>query len=350
MASVGDGWLWPQITISSDGVWVELELEPSPRPDVPVFYYPGRGSVRVPRTQFESAVDEFVGQNLTLLEHAGFRETNLHLLWEDLRLDREDPDISAFRQFEALLGGHPQELDSSRLLDLLEEIGTLGEKAAEELVSGAGGLEGVPSVGQLKEVTRTQGLALDSQDAFRSEKASVEPGDSLRWGEAPAGTVGREVAERVRGQIGLDGKPMSDRSLTSLAGTSAGILSPGQESGTFSWILREEDGSEKVVLRSKWQTGRRFELARLLGDTLLFDSAEGDELLLPATRSYSYRQKAQRAFAAELLSPWHEVKELLRGDYSPESRKRVADHFMASPMIVSTMLKNNEGVDFEDEA
>ena len=97
-------------------------------------------------------------------------------------------------------------------------------------------------------------------------------------------------------------------------------------------------GSSWVALRSKWETGRRFDLARLLGDRLLGQT----EPMLPATRAYTYRQKAQRAFAAELLCPYQAVRGFLGADRSEERREEAAAHFEVSPFAISTTLANNE--------
>ena len=94
----------------------------------------------------------------------------------------------------------------------------------------------------------------------------------------------------------------------------------------------------RIALRSKWEAGRRFDLARLLGDRLLGQ----DEPLLPATRAYTYRQKAQRAFAAELLCPYHAVRDFLGTDRSAERREEAASYFNVSPLAISTVLVNNE--------
>lgn len=91
-----------------------------------------------------------------------------------------------------------------------------------------------------------------------------------------------------------------------------------------------------MALRSKWETGRRFELARLIGDRLF----GGDRRLFPATRAYSYRQKAQRAFAVELLSPFEAVNEMLGNDDSEENQADVAQHYEVSPMMIRTLLVN----------
>ena len=72
------------------------------------------------------------------------------------------------------------------------------------------------------------------------------------------------------------------------------------------------------------------------------------EHLLPATRTYSYRQKIQRAFAAEFLSPSANVDEMLNGDYSEEAQSDIAQYFSVSPMTIQTQLVNHGRIDLED--
>ena len=146
------------------------------------------------------------------------------------------------------------------------------------------------------------------------------------------------AAEALRQQEALDGRPIANKTLTDLAGTRANALrrATGQTS-SIAFMLTARSGSW-VALRSKWETGRRFDLARLLGDRLLGQ----EEPLLPATSAYTYRQKAQRAFAAELLCPYQAVREFLGADRSEERREEAADHFNVSPLAISTVLANNE--------
>ena len=66
----------------------------------------------------------------------------------------------------------------------------------------------------------------------------------------------------------------------------------------------------RVVFRWRWQSGRRFELALLLGDRIILPRSGR----LFATRSHTYRQKMQRSFAAESLAPFGAVDEMLAGD------------------------------------
>lgn len=99
-----------------------------------------------------------------------------------------------------------------------------------------------------------------------------------------------------------------------------------------------------MALRSTWETGRRFELARLIGDRLF----GGARRLFPATQAYSYRQKAQRAFAAELLSPFDGVNEILGSDDSDEKQDDAAQHYQVSAMTIRTLLVNKGRIALHD--
>ena len=54
----------------------------------------------------------------------------------------------------------------------------------------------------------------------------------------------------------------------------------------ISFALKQGAGDDRVLLRSRYATGRRFELARLLGDRLL---GKAGDALYPATRSTTSR-------------------------------------------------------------
>jgi Zn-dependent peptidase ImmA (M78 family) len=72
------------------------------------------------------------------------------------------------------------------------------------------------------------------------------------------------------------------------------------------------------------------------------------EKLFPATRADTYRQKLQRSFAAELLSPFAALEDLLGGDYSSEKQLDAAEHFKVSERTIATLLVNHGRIDRED--
>lgn len=69
---------------------------------------------------------------------------------------------------------------------------------------------------------------------------------------------------------------------------------------------------------------------------------------MPATRAYTYRQKVQRSFAAEFLSPFLAVDGMLGYDYSMENQQDVAEYFQVSPLTIRTLLVNHGRLERED--
>lgn len=72
------------------------------------------------------------------------------------------------------------------------------------------------------------------------------------------------------------------------------------------------------------------------------------ERLKPATRSYTYRQKLQRAFAGEFLCPFDALADLLGGDLSADAREDAASHFNVSERTVSSLLVNHKMIGREE--
>ena len=348
MSTIGEGYVWPNITISSDGFWTGLISERSSEVDASLFRYSGAKFASVPASDLESAIDEFVPQIIHSTNNAGLCDTNLHLLWQDLLYERQDPETARFRKFEALLGRDPDELDSKEVELALGDSAVLGERALEEIaigsVPGVAGMSRMLSARQIVQITERAGFDIKPEDGVK-----VNVPELRQWGNRAGWRIGESVADAIRTQERLGDEPITDAVLTELVGTTEEVLNVDKQADAFSWVFRGESGFAQVALRPKWKTGRRFELARLLGDCIFTDTISGGtEPLSPATRSYSYRQKAQRAFAAELLSPWPAVKEMLDNDYSEENQEQVADHFSVSQMTISTLLMNNADISYED--
>ena len=113
LASVGEGYAWPNITISTGGQWTTLVSRPSPERASFPFRYSEAGAAVVPSADLESAIDEFAAFIVNRMDAAGLPATNLHLLRQDLQSERNDPEKTRFRQLEARLGYDPDELDAA---------------------------------------------------------------------------------------------------------------------------------------------------------------------------------------------------------------------------------------------
>lgn len=343
MASIGEGYAWPNVTIFSDGFRTALVSKPSPDPDSTPFRYVGAQPFVVSAEGFESAVDVFVRRVIENIRKTSLTETNLQILWRRLAAERENPERVRFRRVEALFGYDPDDADEREVVRYLEDAEHLGEDALVEVAADTAKREkentllNTMGADYFMEMAQQQGFDARVGDTVTLDAVAGIP----TWGETAAWRVGEAAAHVIRRQERLGAEPISNRRLAQLAGTSLNaIVDPSRRSDAISFVLGQGNGAARVALRSKWETGRRFDLARLIGDRLF---ANGDQLL-PATRAYSYRQKMQRAFAAELLSPFTAVDDMLNGDYSEEMQREAAERFNVSPMTVQSLLTNKERI------
>lgn len=343
-SNIGHGYIWPNITIFSDGERTALIAKATKEQPANAFRYINNEAVVIPSREFEAVVDDFLEQVLGRLETASVNKSNLARIWEDVCAERRDPDLARARKLEALLGTDPDESNDDTVRRLIADAATLGVAAVEELAAdrGGNGAASVQSVADLTNIARHFGFIAMPANMVRFPDASIH---SERRSEIPAWKIGADVARALRQQEQLGDAPIRDLQLTDMLAADAGILGPQEDtSAEISFMLNLDDQPSRIVLRSKWHTGRRFELGRLLGDRLMSD----EEKLYPATRSFTYRQKAQRSFAAELLSPFDAVMHMLQGDYSLEKQLDVAKHFNVSGITIRTQLVNHKILERED--
>lgn len=347
MTSIGEGYAWPVIAIFSDGRRASLDSSPSREPyTTPLRYIGAAGHETISASCLEAGIDKFVADVLARLDAPATRETNLHRLWEELRAEREIPEHARFRRFEAQLGCDPDGVAEDTIRARLDDAAALGEEALGEVAAAAAvageGPDRMMSAADFADTAADSGFDADPGDAVTLADAAVAP-------DAEAWRAGVRMAQELREREGLDGQPIPDARLAAFAGTTADAVSQhDRRSAGLSFVLDGEDGGARVALRSKWTTGRRFELARLVGDRM-FGATTGSmaEPLWPATRAYSYRQKMQRAFAAELLCPFAAVEEMTRSDDSGERQRDVAERFNVSELTVRTQLVNRGRIDRE---
>ncbi len=345
MTTIGGGYIWPNITIFSDGERIALISKPTEeRPQTP-FRYIADTAIVLLASEFESGTTAFVELVLERLNSEKIENTNLQTICVEVLTERRNPKLARERKLEALLGQEPGEADPEALKQLISDSDALGSEAVDEIAADHAQGTTITSAQELRSIAAVKGYDTSPRDIVRLGRGSGLP----RLGEVAAWRLGAAAAKALREQERLDGQTVSDRKLAELAGTRIDALTNRDSGGKISFALDENPMRGRVVLRSKWDTGRRFELARILGDRI---ARQQSSRLFPATRAYTYRQKMQRSFAAELLSPFDAVDEMLNGDYSLENQQEVAGHFNVSPMTIGTLLMNHkrierEGFDFD---
>lgn len=340
LSSIGAGYHWPNIEISSDGVLANVAS--SQTIDLaagPYRYVGAKAPEVVAASALEDAIRGFAEAVIRLLDDHDVVDTNLHRLWRDVERERGDPAAARLRRLEARLGYDPDEMPAAVYRSTEDAARGFGDEAVEELAADAGrqGETKIPSVRELSTAAEQVGMEMRPQDAANLRVDAGAAGDAA-WGEVVAWRIGAAAARSLRRQEAIASQSIGNRRLAELAGApKAALDETAVLQRPLSFMLATK-GRARVALCSQWETGRRFDLARLLGDRLLGHA----EPLAPATRAHTYRQKAQRAFAAELLCPYRAVCDFLGNDRSEERCEDAASHFNVSAWAVGWQLRNND--------
>ena len=339
LSSIGEGYVWPNITLSSDGCLARMVSAPTADAAPGLYRYLGAPvSEVVSAEHLQKGLRRFVYTVLERLEDAALANTNLHHLWRDVQQASEDVQSARLRRVEARLGLDPNDVAEAAIQASCEAAESLGMAALEELAAdpSANNPESLPSMKAVTQSANESGFDAEPRNAVELDRRDGIPA----WGTVAAWRVGVAAARSLRGQEGFNGELIDNNCLSDLFGTTSTVLErSSSHAPRMSFMLRDGDRG-RVALRSKWETGRRFALARLLGDRLLLELGEP---LQPATEAYTYRQKAQRAFAAELLCPYDALADFLGTDCSEHRCKEAAEHFRVSSLVVDSLLVSNEG-------
>ena len=333
LASIGEGWWWPHITVAADGESVVLRSNPTEINEVEPVAYLSDGEARVPRAEFLESAQQFVHRVLDRLESWNLGETDLHTSWRELGAERSDPEIALYRQLEGSLGFAPDQAPPTVIEGLHKDRNLLGVGAMTEVAASQ------PAGHAPLTARRLQQAALHSGFSSDLGNGTLPPdlADSYGVAAEPAWKYAERAARQVRRNVGLSDGLVTSRRLAELSSADPTSLTEETHFEPMAFSLHEAGSEGRVVFRSGWETGRRFELARLLGDQVLFRAGE---TLHPATRAETFRQRVQRGFAVEFLCPHEALVEFLNGDFSETAQEEAGRYFLVSPRAVTTVLVN----------
>lgn len=329
-AAVGHGFIWPRIRFASDGETVEITSKPSAHDDTEPIRFIEDAQAIVPIETVEAAIEEFVTLVVRRVRVMGSIDSQLSKLWECVQEERTDPVTADSRRIEARLGFDPDEAPEALVEGFRALRPVAGGDSAEEIAAGLGqrdrpgdALEAIVRVGQSGGV-----------------RGQLRPITGLRVdANRPPWERGRLLAAGVRNALAIDGGIVPNDAIADLLGTSSRYVKEGQpEALPIGLVMRESGSALRLALRKRHPEARRFEAARLIGDALV---APPSERWLPATDAHTARQKVQRSFAAEFLSPIGSLQERLQGDFSDDAVEDAAAFFGVSPLLVRSQLANN---------
>ena len=339
MAAAGGGYLWPSLVFSSDGETIVAQSRATPEENhEPIAYLKGH-ICSVDCASFEQEVESFVKSTIRRMSRTTAVEMNLKELWSEVERERQDPEISEIRKLEAYLGYDPDEAPEALVANLMNARERYGAGAVHEMAAASRDLA----------AQRLEELNVDLQSSHnvvrmvdcRAITARLQTPSSQfspPWRRAAdAARVAREVWNLPSGPIKTDTIcDLFEVSVNSLTETNRNQHSQLRE---FSAGFKEDETQERfrIVLHQPRETGRRFTLARLIGDYL---TAPG-ERLLPATSAGTSRQKFQRAFAQEFLCPFNDLMGFLDTNTPGEDDiEEASAYFNVSTLTISRTLEH----------
>lgn len=329
MAAVGHGFIWPRMLFAADGesmhVWTMQSASGAVRYLVDAYR-------AIPFASFERTADVFIEAVIARLDAMQIGPTLLHELWTEVCDERRDEGLSAHRRLEAMLGFDPDDCPAT-LIEAVQQLATeAGESATDEIAAVCGAGNAASNFQAV--LAQARGKGMSGQIVLpRMQQAATEAFQ-------PAWARGAALARKARARLGLS-SALDDKRLCELASLSEhrAFEEAGIEPPLLGMAIREAGSATINFLpRRRHRLGRRFELARLLGDYLVADDSDR---WLPVTDAKTVRQKFQRAFAAEFLCPIAALLDLLGGDFSSEAMDDAAEHFGVSGLAVKSQLVNH---------
>src|SRR5207247_5562400 len=119
VSSIGGGYIWPNITIFSDGERTALIAKPTMERPQTQFRYISDSAVVIPAAEYESEIDRFVDEVIQRLETEAVENTNLEMVWKDVCTERRNPEQARRRKLEALLGYDADEASAQTIDQML---------------------------------------------------------------------------------------------------------------------------------------------------------------------------------------------------------------------------------------
>jgi len=329
------GFVWPRIIFASDCEMMQVWAAPSgENENQSVRYLNGLDKPAfITLADFQYGAEDFINAVISRLNALDCRNTDLSNLWQLIQEDCSDAESAKYRRLEAEMGYDPDECPEELMDKALALDKKMGAAALSELAPVYG--KSQTPLSAIEEIADSSGLL--GKPAVPPFAASDTQGAPWQRAFAAAGAL--------RHTLGNPHNMIDNAGMCELLGL--------KESEVDQWsplkynkaaIAVPVRNQFKFIPRKKHPTGKRFELARFIGDYLLTGHTEGQ--WLTSTDIRTSRQKYQKAFAAEFLCPIAALQGFLQNDYSEDAVEDAAQHFQVSQTTVNSLLVNNGLIPF----
>lgn len=328
-----EGYALPRLSFCSEGDQVRLRWNPYTHHGAKVEFL-GEGDQVIPRPIVENELAGFVFRTIARLNEYDIENTPLQLEWRSiLELEQEERE---FCIAAASLGLDPFTVPDETAGRIARVGGLLSNDVQVEFFPVATSetvleeAEAVLAVIQKLEATQRENHLLEEL------RQSMGTGDRTRdpW------MVGYEIARRTRSMLGIPGGPLSLDTLVSL-GEPLPVAELGgmpRIDGIVSTNCTASASAVHPDFAQRRVENQKFSAARLLCERLTLPSSSTGLV----TRERTARQKLNRAFAAELLAPAHELRHrITQQQIDREELQDLAEEFEVSSFVIENQVKNH---------
>ena len=341
VGAAGNGYLWPDLEFIGGESTVQIRSNPVSLGTTSPLRFLSEVNVHVPAADFENGVRDFVEAVTSRSQSLPVQgEDDLHELaaaWRDLGEEISDPALSFDRSIEARMGFDPEAAEPALIGGLRQAVLEVGRGPVEELADSSKSLALKDFETLWHEVRgRSTLLRIGITQGINEAVTQVKSRDLRPWKKGSA------LAEVVRREWSIHSGAVDNQRLAELCGVSRNWIHTGFDEDIPIPIGFRNSGDEDSLLASlkkRHPTGRRFALARIMGDHLL---AGSDDRMLPVTDAATDRQRFQRAFAQAFLCPFEALSDHL-GSKVPDDDfiEDAAQHFNVSSWLVRSTLINH---------
>lgn len=320
----GAGFAWPDLTLRSDRglMWVTLRQRDKAPQHV---RFLTQAETVLEASAALKAVADLIDDTVRRLDDRGVKGTLLQEEWATIQqADQEERDYCLVA---AAWGQDPYDTASDVERLLLDAGAAVGDAALLADLARA-----VPP----ERIADSTAWLLEASRSLDPQAINLPVLGSLDWssmgGVAPW-RIGYERARRLRLLLGwppTEPAPLDALIKVRQTQSPAPINIDG---------LIGADGPSSlavVVGASATTTAKRFAAARAMGRFSLAPLPNRSLL----TRAAQYTERAERAFAAELLAPANGIAQILAGDFSDDALERAAEHFSVNTILVQHQVEN----------
>ena len=279
LGAAGKGYMWPSLAFTSDGSSILVQCRPTGGGRGETIRFINSFDTYMQVGTFERGVDDFIEAVVARLHGSGHGQEELSSLWAEIRAEREDATLAAWRRLEALLGYDPDEAPEGLIKNLQEKESALGHDAVGEIASAA----------RSKAIDHLNVLAGPARSKAKPARVPGR-GDLHLWMDQatdpwqPPWRLAEKTAQKARVLWELDKGPIPNTKLAALFCMDESVFVDSGEMPAVPMAAgyRIDRGEEEieVFLNKHIPSRRRFALARLVADHL---NAGLEDCLLPAT-------------------------------------------------------------------